>query len=85
MVNPFFTRRKNSVIKPCPICGKQPKIKDTIWDCGTNRMIEIKCKPLFGELHCSTINCGSVPWVHMDHAIDAWNRKVMYIERHKNA
>lgn len=72
-------------LKPCPVCGKKPKVKDTIWDLGTRRMIEIKCKPLFREPHCSIINAGSVPWVHMDNAIDTWNRKVMYIEHHKNA
>ena len=73
---------KEPDLKPCPKCGKKPKIKDTIWDCGTKRMIEIRCKPIFKDAHCSVTNCGSVPWVHMDDAIDAWNRKVTYIEKH---
>lgn len=43
-------------LKPCPKCGKKPKIKDTIWDCGTKRMIEIRCKPIFKDAHCIVTN-----------------------------
>lgn len=71
-------------LKPCPKCGKQPKVRDITWDYFTKRMIEIKCKPFFGDAHCAVTNCGSVPWVRIEDAIDTWNRKVTYIENHED-
>lgn len=73
-------------LKPCPVCRKKPKIKIDMWDYNTRKSITIQCKPLFSRReHCRVIWCGSATFVHMEDAVECWNRKVTYFENHKNA
>ncbi len=72
-------------LKPCPVCGKMPKIKETSWyDRGAKRLIEIRCKPFFGKVHCEIQWCGTEAWVHMKDAVRCWNGRATYIENCKN-
>lgn len=82
MVSPF-DNKKATTLKCCPVCGKRPKIKQYAWDYGERLLIEIKCKPFFKKEHCCVSWGGSASWVHLEDAIECWNKKVMYIEDHK--
>ena len=79
----LYDGKRTTIPKPCPICGKRPKIKTFLWDYGTRKLIEIRCKPLFKREHCCVSWSGAEVWVHLEDAVECWNRKVMYIERHK--
>ena len=72
-----------AAILECPVCGRLPKIK--CHDRCGEHMVQIVCKPLFGQLHESALAYGSYREEAYRDAIQIWNGRVKhYKEMHKN-
>lgn len=64
-------------LKPCPKCGKMPKIKrDYGYESqGYGAWCTIVCKPFFGKPHLK-VEEGKASWERaLKYAIEAWNRR----------
>ena len=69
---------------PCPVCGKQPKIKR--YSFGDEHCVQIICKPLFRQQHESALAYSENGNDEYDEAIRIWNGRVKaYKERNNNA
>lgn len=65
-------------LRPCPICGKMPKIKrDYVYEAsGFGAWCTIQCKPLFRRPHLK-IEEGKSMWDRAyKYAIENWNEMV---------
>lgn len=65
-------------LKPCPICGKIPKIKRdySLEANGYGAWCTIQCKPLFGKPHYK-ITHGKASWNRaLRYAMIDWNNSV---------
>ena len=65
-------------LKPCPICGKTPKIKRDIGyeTSGFGAWCTIQCKPFLRKPHLK-IEEGKSTWDRaLKHSIEHWNRRV---------
>lgn len=61
-------------LKPCPICGKQPKI---IYETsGFGAWCIIQCKPFLCKPHLKHEEGKSIWNRALVHAIEGWNRRV---------
>ena len=58
-------------LKPCPVCGKQPKIKYY----GLN-YAEAQCKPLFGKAHLTVYTGYYMPTKLVKAVFEEWNEEV---------
>ena len=64
-------------LKPCPKCGKMPKIKrDYGYESqGYGAWCNIVCKPFLERLHLK-VEVGKASWeMALKYAIEAWNRR----------
>ena len=69
-------------LKPCPICGKMPKIKrDASSEAhGFGAWCTIQCKPLFRKPHLVIVE-GKASWERaLTFGIEHWNEEV---EKHR--
>lgn len=58
--------------KPCPVCGKKPKIlRDHNW--GYQALVEIECKRLFRRCHASVWATSIFMETAEDNAVRSWN------------
>ena len=66
-----------SVLKPCPVCGRYPKIKrDFGYEAsGFGGWCTIQCKPFFRKPHLKVEVGKSTFKRALEYAIDAWNRR----------
>ena len=67
-----------SELKPCPVCGKIPKIiRDYGYESsGFGAWCIIQCKP-FMRRHHMKVEEGKASWERaLKYAIEAWNRRV---------
>lgn len=65
-------------IRPCPICGKMPKIKRdyNYEDSFFGAWCTIQCKPFLRRAHVK-VEHGNANWdIALERAIDDWNRMV---------
>ena len=66
-------------IKPCPVCGKQPKVKRDIGyeTSGFGAWCIIQCKPLLGKVHLK-IEEGKSTWKRAyQYAVERWNKEAL--------
>ena len=63
-----------SVILPCPVCGRSPKIKH--YSNVSEHIVRIVCKLLFKELHESALAYGMIESIAYEDAINLWNARV---------
>ena len=66
-------------IKPCPVCGKRPKVKRDIGyeTSGFGAWCTIQCKPLLGKAHLK-IEEGKSTWERAyQYAVGRWNKEVL--------
>lgn len=66
-------------IKPCPVCGKQPKVKRDIGYeiSGFGAWCIIQCKPLLGKAHLK-IEEGKSTWTRAYQcAVERWNKEAL--------
>lgn len=64
-------------LKPCPFCGKKPKVKRDIGYeiCGFGAWCTIQCKPFLRKPHIK-VEEGKASWDRaLNYAIEAWNRR----------
>jgi hypothetical protein len=72
-----------AAILNCPVCGKTPRVKHR--DRPGEHMVQVICKPLFGQLHESALAYSSYETEAYRDAIQIWNGRVKhYEEAHKN-
>lgn len=65
-------------LKPCPICGRMPKVKRDIGYeySGFGAWCTIQCKPFMRRPHMK-VEEGKASWERaLKYAIEAWNRRV---------
>ena len=65
----------NTALRPCPVCGKQPKVhRDISYEQnGYGAWITISCKPLLGKPH-KKVECGKSTYERaLLGAIKEWN------------
>lgn len=61
-------------LKPCPVCGKTPKVKCTLIP-GIRTYVKIQCKPFFRRKHLS-VTCGTDTEERAySIAAEVWNRR----------
>ena len=66
-------------IKPCPVCGRRPKIKRDIGyeTSGFGAWCIIQCKPLLGKAHLK-IEEGKSTWKRAYQcAVERWNKEAL--------
>lgn len=64
-------------LKPCPICGKQPKVKRDYGSegAGFGAWCTIQCKPFLRRPHLK-VEEGKAQWERaLKYAIEEWNRR----------
>jgi hypothetical protein len=61
------------VLKPCPECGRKPKVKLLYYPTGAECIIE--CRRLFCNSHRQVIICCASVENAERRAIEAWNRR----------
>lgn len=73
-----------AAILSCPVCNKTPKVRHR--DRAGEHMVQIICKPFFGQLHESALAYGSYSNEAYRDAIQIWNARVKnYKEVNRNA
>lgn len=61
-------------LKPCPFCGRMPKIRYRVFECcGT--LVEVRCKPLFRREHIAVRHGAAITERALDMAAEDWNRR----------
>ena len=68
-------------IKPCPVCGKRPKVKRDIGyeTSGFGAWCIIQCKPLLGKAHLK-IEEGKSTWKRAyQYAVERWNKEALKV------
>lgn len=66
---------KEITIKPCPKCGRKPKVKKELNEYGLWR-VQIQCKPFLQKRHLrSGASGGETLAETMRCAVDEWNRR----------
>lgn len=60
-------------LKPCPFCGRKPKVKMLYYPTGGECIIE--CKPIFRKAHKQILRCCANIDRAEKEAIEAWNRR----------
>lgn len=58
-------------LKPCPICGKMPKIRYIPVNSGF-----AKCKPIFGKTHLLAVVAYAAPSQLKEAIVEEWNNEV---------
>lgn len=61
-------------LKPCPVCGRMPKVRYRAFGC-SGVCVEVQCKPLFRRKHLSAWHGAATMGRAFDMAADDWNRR----------
>ena len=72
-------------LKPCPFCGKQPKVlRDIGYEtCGFGAWCTIQCKPFLRKPHLK-IEEGKSTWERaLKYGIERWNRRAGEEDKHE--
>jgi hypothetical protein len=66
---------ENNELKPCPVCGRKPKVKYCIIPTGV--FCKVMCKPLFRKEHLSVKygQAGEICDRAEKQAFEEWNRR----------
>lgn len=64
----------SSLLNPCPICGKQPKMYAEMRSGGYGGWCTIRCKPLFRKPHMIVESGKSTLDRAIKYAVEDWNR-----------
>ena len=62
-------------LKPCPVCGRKPKVGYSIFP--TGYCCTIRCKPLFGRIHLMVERYTASEERSYLYAVEDWNREAM--------
>lgn len=61
-------------LKPCPFCGRMPKVRYRAFGC-SGVCVELRCKPLLRKEHLSVWHGAATSEQALAMAADAWKRK----------
>ena len=61
-------------LKPCPFCGRMPKVRYRAFGC-CGALVEVRCKPLLRREHLAVQHGAALMERAFDMAVEDWNRR----------